>query len=102
MIGQPVATLEEGQLDEEGQADDLALQPLHQVDRAADRAAGRQEVVDDQDLLAGLDRVAVDLERVGAVLEGVLDADRLGRQLAELANRHEARRRAGRPSGPRR
>ena len=38
----------------------------------------------------GLDRVAVDLERVRAVLERVLDGDRLGRQLAQLAHRHEA------------
>ena len=42
-------------------------------------------------LLAGLDRVAVDLEGVGAVLEGVLDGQRLGRELAELADRDEAR-----------
>ena len=70
--------------------DDLALQPLDQLDRALDRAAGRQQVVDDEDLLAGLDRVAVDLEGVRPVLEGVLDGDRLGRQLAQLADRDEA------------
>ena len=38
----------------------------------------------------GLDRVAMDLEGVRAVLERVLDRDRLGRQLAQLADRHEA------------
>ena len=54
-------------------------------------AAGREQVVDDEDPLAGLDGVAVDLEGVGAVLERVLDGQRLGRQLAQLADRHEAR-----------
>ena len=44
----------------------------------------------------GLDRVAVDLEQVGAVLELVLLALDLPRQLARLADRDERRRRAGR------
>ena len=61
-----------------------------ELDRALDRAAGRQEVVDDQHLLARLDRVAMDLERVRAVFERVLDGDRLGRQLAELPDRDQA------------
>src|SRR3954467_12628196 len=88
---EPVAPLEEVELDEKGEPDDVALEPLDQLDRALDGAAGREEVVDDQDLLARLDRIAVDLEGVRAVLEGVLDRDRLGRQLAELADRNEAR-----------
>ena len=85
-----VAALEEVELDEEAQPDDLALEPLDELDRALDRAAGGQQVVDDQDALAGGDGVAVDLEGVRAVLERVLDGDRLGRELAELADRHEA------------
>ena len=50
---EPVAALEELELDEEREADDLALEPLDQLDRALDRAAGREQVVDDQDLLPG-------------------------------------------------
>src|SRR5215204_3886086 len=65
---QAVATLEEAELDQEAQADDLALETLDELDRALDRAARREQVVHDQDLLARLDRVAVDLERVGPVL----------------------------------
>jgi hypothetical protein len=61
--------VEELELDEEGQSDDVTLQPLDELDRALDGAAGRQQVVDDEDLLAGLDRIAVDLEGVRAVLE---------------------------------
>src|SRR4051812_5302434 len=85
-----IPTLEEVELDEERQTDDVALQPLDELDRALDGAAGREEVVDDEDLLPRLDRVAVDLERVRAVLEGVLHGDRLRRQLAQLAHRDEA------------
>src|SRR5450631_2030671 len=87
---EPVASLEELELDEEAQANDLALEPLDQVDRAADRAAGGEQIVDHQDPLAGLDRVAMDLERVRSIFERVLDGDRLGRQLAQLADRNEA------------
>src|SRR5262249_27011239 len=88
--GQPVATLEEVELDREGQTQHGALQPLDQLDRAFDRAAGCEEVVHDQHLLPGGDRVAVDLERVRAIFEGVLHRDRLGRELAELADRDDA------------
>src|SRR5204862_1270742 len=88
---EPVAALQEVELDEEREPDDLALEALDELDRALDGAAGGEEVVDDEDLLAGLDGVAVDLERVRAVLERVLDRDRLGRQLAELPDRDQAR-----------
>src|SRR5262245_10008429 len=37
-----VAALQEVELDEERQPDDLALEPLHELDRALDRAAGRE------------------------------------------------------------
>ena len=95
---EPVAALEELELDQEREADHLALEPLDQFDRAVDRAAGREQVVDDQDLLTRRDRVAVDLERVRAVFERIFDGDRLGRQLAQLADGDETRRPAGRPS----
>ena len=78
------------QLDHEREARDLAPQPPDELDRAHHRPAGREQVVDDEDPLSGLDRVGVDLEGRRAVLELVLDLDRLRRQLAELAHRHEA------------
>src|SRR4029453_6991198 len=90
-VVEPLATLEELELDEERQADALALQTLDQLDRALHRATGRQQVIDDEHLLPRLDRIAMDLERVGAVLQRVFDGDRLGRQLAELADRDQAR-----------
>ena len=54
-------------------------------------AAGREHVVDDQHLLAGRDRVAVDLEQVGAVLELVLLALDLPRELARPCARARTR-----------
>src|SRR5687767_10347082 len=84
-----VATLESGELDEERERDDLSFELFHQLDRPGDGPAGRQEVVDDEHFRAGTDGVAVHLERGRAVLEVVFDADYVGRQLAELAHRHE-------------
>src|SRR5438034_6162783 len=77
---QAVASLEEVELDEEAETDDLALQSLDQLDRALDGPARGQQVIDDEHPLPGADRVTMDLERVRAILEGVLDGDRLGRQ----------------------
>ena len=57
---------------------------------AARRAAGGQQVVVDEHARARGDRVGVELERVGAVLEQVLGPDGLVRQLAGLAREHEA------------
>src|SRR6476660_7820688 len=68
---EPVAALQEVELDKERKPDDVALEALDELDRAVDGAAGREEVVDDEDLLPCLDRVAVDLEGVRAVLERV-------------------------------
>ena len=60
---------------------------LHGRDR---RAAGGDEVVDEDDALALADGVGVDLHLVDAVFERIGDAHRLVRQLALLADRHEA------------
>src|SRR3546814_19939850 len=68
-----LAPLERGQLDCERQAGDLAAQAAHELDRAHHRPTSGQQVVDDEDSLPLLDRVLVDLERGGAVLERVLD-----------------------------
>src|SRR3954447_2208923 len=84
VIAQPLSTLEEEQLDEEGKANDFCLERLDQLDRPQNGAASGEQVVHDEHALARLERVLVDLESVGAVLEGVLDAGRLGGQFAQL------------------
>src|SRR5207237_7888961 len=63
--------LQEFQLDQEREANDITLEALDQLDGALDGAARRQEVVHDQHLLAGLDRVPVDLEGVRPIFERV-------------------------------
>src|SRR6266576_2910135 len=85
-----VAALESGELDEEGETDDLTLELLHELDRAGHRSTGREEIVDDEHPRARFDRVPVHLESRRAVLEVVLDAHHIPRQLAELSHRDEA------------
>src|SRR5258708_2635541 len=86
---QPVAPAQGLELDKEREGHDLALQLLHEVDRAVDRTAGREQVVDDEDPRARLDRVLGHLAGRGAVLEVVLDGHTVGRRLAERADRDE-------------
>ncbi len=53
-------------------------------------AAGGDEIVDQEDALLLADRVGVDLHFVDAVFERVGDANGFVRELALLADRHEA------------
>ena len=61
-----------------------------QVAAGAHRAAGGQDVVDQEDAAAGPEGVGVDLELVGAVFELIFQRDRGIGELARLADRHEA------------
>src|ERR1700675_3882384 len=88
---QPLAPLEKSQLDQELAGDHGASQPLDQAQRRGHRAARREEVVHDQDLLALGDGVLVDGEDITAVLELVLFLDHHRGELALLAHGHEAR-----------
>src|SRR5206468_9355782 len=89
IAGELVASFERGELDQECEADDLALELLHELDGAGHSATRREEVVDDQHPRARLDRILVHLEGRRTVLEVVLNADHVPRQLAELAHRDE-------------
>src|SRR5215211_274135 len=82
--------LEELELDQGGDADDLAAQALHQAGRGPGGAAGGEHVVDDQDPLAGHHGVGVQLQGGRAVLERVLLGLDLVGQLAGLADGDEA------------
>src|SRR6266436_2860879 len=85
-----VASLERHQLDEEREGDDLSLELSHELDRSRDGPACGQQVIDDQHLRTGLDRVPVHLQGGRPVLEVVLDAHHVGRQLTELPDGYEA------------
>src|ERR1700737_5574469 len=50
-----------------------------------------QQVVDNEHALAFLDRVPVDLQRIGAIFQGIVKLGGGGRQLAGLAQGDEAR-----------
>ena len=90
MPRQLAAAVQRDELDQERQRVHFAAEPLDQIGGRARRAAGGEQVVDDQHPLPLLHRVVVDLERVGAVLEVVGRADAGRRQLARLAHRREA------------
>src|SRR5215204_4536794 len=86
----PLPAFEELELDQGGDADDLAPQALDQAGRGPGGAAGGEHVVDDQDPLAGDHGVGVQLQGGGAVLERVLLGLDLVGQLAGLADGEEA------------
>src|SRR5262245_10403839 len=75
---------EVGEVDHDGRADDLAPHRLDDADRGLERPAGRDEIVDQEHLLAARDRVGVHLDAVAPVLERVHLADRRVRELPGL------------------
>src|SRR5438128_3439513 len=84
------APFERAQLQQKGQPDDLPAELAHQVDRRGGRSAGREQVVHDKHPLAHRNRVPVHRQRVGAILQIILDLEDVGRQLAGSPDRHEA------------
>ena len=84
-----VASLEEGEVNEEGDGDDLSTETADQLRRGRRGPARREQVVDDENALPLCDCVLVDLYGVRAVLEFILRAHCLGRELARLACRNE-------------
>ena len=89
---EPLAAAERGELEQERHADDGGGRrtPTPGSARGGGGAAGGEHVVDDEHAVVGFERVAVHLERVGAVLELVAVRVRVPRQLARLAHGHEA------------
>src|SRR2546428_5893947 len=89
-IPEPAPAVEERELDDEAAADHAATAAPHQLDRGGGRAAGGEQVVDDEHAMVATDRVVVDLERVAAVLELVARGIGLERELAGLPHQHDA------------
>ncbi len=89
--GQFRAAAQEAQFDQEGGPDDLAADGLDELDRGRGRAAGREHVVDDQDLRPLRERVGVRLDGVRAVLESVGRRLHRARELPLLADGDHAR-----------
>src|SRR5580704_17662974 len=84
------AAVEEGELDGEGGAFDDASELLDELDGGGGGATGGEKIVADDDALAMLYGVFVNLERVRAVLERVGDAGGFGGEFFRLSNRDES------------
>ena len=82
---------QERQFDDEGAPHDDGPGPPDQVEAGPHRAAGRQHVVEQQDLPPGLDGVGVHLQGVGPVFQVIGGGDPVERQFARLTDRHEPR-----------
>src|SRR5260221_6090896 len=85
------APVQSDQLNQHRDGVDVSAELADEIDGCARGASGGEQVVDDQDLLSLLDRVAVHFETVGPVFQIVADADLRGRELADLAYGDEAR-----------
>ena len=81
---------EVAKLDDKAAIDDDAARLFAQLRAGKRGAAGGKQIIHDGDALAGLDRIHMDLQLVGAVFKGVFMADRLIRELAGLAGEHKA------------
>ena len=71
VLADNLARVEEGELHEEGEPAELSAGLLDQLCAGDGGAAGCHEVVHHEDLVAGLESVAMDLQLVGAILEGI-------------------------------
>src|SRR5215210_5713089 len=91
VLTQAGAPVQIGKLDQEPETDDHAAERFDQAARCGRGAPRSQHIVHHQDPLARVDRVAMNLELVGAVLELVLLTRHRPRQLARLPNRNETR-----------
>jgi len=89
-LAQLVGAAEVGQVDDETGGEHLRAELAQELDRALLRPAGGDQVVHQDDAVALLHRVLVHLHLVEAVLERIGDRHPLVRELALLADRHEA------------
>src|SRR3954465_11022416 len=87
---QPSAAAEIRQVDDEAGGKNLRPHLPQQLDRGFGRAAGGDQIVDQDHLLAGRDRIAGHLHLVEPVFQAIGDPHRVMRQLAFLADRDEA------------
>src|SRR5438477_2888347 len=71
-------------------AEDLPTELSNQVGRGSGRATGGKHIIHDQHGLTGLDRVLVNLQPVGSILELIVLAHRLPGQFAGFPDGHEA------------
>ena len=76
--------------DKYANADDLAAESLDQIAARDKCSASGDEIIYDQDAMPRLDRICMDLQRVGAVFKFVILGDGVEGQFAGLAYRDKA------------
>jgi hypothetical protein len=91
MAGEFMAAFQKLQFDHEGQSADGSAEFLDQFNHGFGRAAGGEQVVGDDYVMALADRVPVNFERVLAVFQVVAVAFDLRWQFLRFANGNEAR-----------
>src|SRR2546426_4266446 len=83
------APFERGQLHQKAQPHNPPAELANQIDRRSGCPAGREQVVDDEHPLAHGDRVPVHRQRVGTVLQIILDLEDVGdRKSTRLNSSH--------------
>jgi len=90
VILEAIATFEEIEFHGEREAGNFSAELLHEFYGCFHGAAGGEEVVDEDDALAGLNCVIVNLEGVGAIFEVVGDTGDGSGELARLAHGDES------------
>ena len=90
VFGEALAAFEEVEFDCEGEAGDFSAELLDELYGGFHGAAGSEEIVYEDDALAGLDGVEMDFKGVGAVLKIVGNAGDGSGELAGLAYGNEA------------
>src|SRR5262245_20383475 len=86
------AAFEEGKLDEDSNADDVAIEGFDEVTAGFHGAAGGEEVIDDGAFFTFFDGVLMDFQRVLSVFKVVGEGDFLRGEFAGLANGNKAAR----------
>src|SRR5690606_20243467 len=87
---QELQAAEVGKIDDERRAHDLPFRAVQKLHGRFRRAACRDQIINDQDALAGGDRVFMNFDDIDAVFQRVFLADRLPGELALLADGNEA------------
>src|SRR5579871_1735707 len=85
-----VGAAEFGEIDHERTPDNPSTGAFQELDGGKAGAAGRDQIVDDEYVVAMLQRVGVDFDAVGSVFKCVILAQHLPGQLALLAHRNES------------
>lgn len=86
IAGELVSSFQTLQLHQKIETDNRATKLTNEMDRRFCRSSGRQEVVDNQHMLADFDRIAVHGEAVMSVFKAILHFITISRKFSRLAN----------------